>query len=226
MLSNADQFSIHQSLGDMAAHHPAATHVFVRHRLDFCCGGRQTLADACAHAGLDPKAILEEIKAEAREAPTEAWTNRSLSSLIDHIVSHYHERLRRDLPGLIESAEKIERVHGSKDSCPKGLAEHLRNMRAEIEQHLEKEEQVLFPAIVAGARGTRVQMPIRVMMHEHDDHGVNLERMRRIATGFVPPSEACKTWRALYASLEKLEAELMEHIHLENNLLFPRALDA
>ncbi|MCA9587981.1 MAG: hemerythrin domain-containing protein, partial [Myxococcales bacterium] len=87
------------------------------------------------------------------------------------------------------------------------------------------EEQVLFPAIHGGRLGAPVHMPIRVMMQEHDDHGENLRRMRELATGYVPPPEACATWRALYAGLEKLEAELMEHIHLENNVLFPRALN-
>ncbi len=88
-----------------------------------------------------------------------------------------------------------------------------------------KEEQMLFPAILAGRRGGHVHMPIRVMMHEHDDHGENLRRLRELATDFRPPVEACATWRALYAGLEKLESELMEHIHLENNVLFPRALN-
>ena len=101
----------------------------------------------------------------------------------------------------------------------------LTQLADELSQHMAKEEQVLFPAIQGGRRGAPVHMPIRMMMQEHDDHGENLRRMRELATGYVPPPEACATWRALYAGLEKLEAELMEHIHLENNVLFPHALN-
>jgi regulator of cell morphogenesis and NO signaling len=132
--------------------------------------------------------------------------------------------LRVDLPALIEAARRVERVHGAKPACPRGLAALLTQVSTELEQHMGKEEQVLFPAIRSGQLGGFIQMPIRVMMHEHDDHGAHLLRLRHLATDFVPPEGACATWRALYAGLAKLEAELMEHIHLENNVLFPRAL--
>jgi regulator of cell morphogenesis and NO signaling len=215
-----------ETLGHVAAVHPASTLVFLRHRLDFCCGGGQRLGDACRAAGLDPDAVIAEIAAEGTATAPERWDTRPLPELIDFILTRYHEPLRADLPALLDAARRVERVHAKKPSCPHGLASHLEQLDAELRQHLAKEEQVLFPALRSGSGGAHVHMPIRVMMQEHDDHGANLKRLRVLATDFIPPQEACATWRALYAGLEKLEAELMEHIHLENNVLFPRALNA
>lgn len=214
-----------QTLGQVATAHPESTLVFLRHRLDFCCGGGQRLGEACRDAGLDPAEVIQEIESEGASRSIERWDDKPLTDLIDFIRGRYHESHRKDLPALIEAARRVERVHGKKTSCPTGLASLLDQVAAELEQHMMKEEQVLFPAIRAGRRGGPVNMPIRVMTQEHDDHGANLKRLREVATDFAPPPEACATWRALYAGLEKLESELMEHIHLENNVLFPRALN-
>lgn len=214
-----------ETLGQVATAHPASTLVFLRHRLDFCCGGGQKLGDACRAAGLDPDAVAAEILAEGVVSEPERWDTRPLPDVIDFILTRYHEPLRADLPALLDAARRVERVHSKKPSCPHGLAAHLEELDVELRQHLAKEEQVLFPAIRSGSGGAQVHMPVRVMMQEHDDHGASLRRLRELATDFVPPPEACATWRALYAGLEKLEAELMEHIHLENNVLFPRALN-
>lgn len=217
---------VNETLGRLATAHPASTLIFLRHRLDFCCGGAQTLLDACRAKGLDPAAVIAEVAAgEASESP-ERWDTKPLPDLIDFILAGYHEPLRCDLPVLLEAARRVERVHAKKPSCPHGLADHLDQLGVELRQHLDKEELVLFPAIRSGSRGGHVHMPVRVMMQEHDDHGLGLRRLRELATDFSPPPEACATWRALYAGLEKLEAELMDHIHLENNVLFPRALNA
>lgn len=213
-----------QTLGQLATTHPAATRVFLRHRLDFCCGGHRKLVDACQAAEVDPEVVVAEIVAVDAAPSVERWDTRPLGDLITFIVARFHEPLRSDLPALVDAAHRVERVHAAKPSCPRGLANHLERVHAEIQQHLSKEEQVLFPAIQAGGRGPMVQMPIRMMMQEHDDHSANLRRLRELATDFAPPPEACTTWRALYSGLEALEAELMEHIHLENNVLFPRSL--
>lgn len=212
------------TLGQVAAAHPAATHVFLRHRLDFCCRGGQHLEEACHAAGLDPEMVITEIGEEEAQTPGQSWKEKPLSELVEFILTRFHDALRRDLPALLEAAQKVERVHAGKDSCPHGLAEHLERLDVEIREHLAKEEQILFPAIKGGARGAKIQMPIRVMMHEHEDHGANLQRLRELTSDFTAPPEACATWRALYSLLAKFEAELMEHIHLENNVLFPRAL--
>lgn len=218
--------SANETLGDIATTRPVSTHVFLRYRLDFCCGGRQKLGDACRAAGLDAEAVIAEIAAEGATRSPQRWDAKPLAEVIEFILTRYHEPLRAQLPALIEAARKVERVHGKKASCPHGLASHLEHLDAEVRQHLAKEEEVLFPAIQAGALGAQVHMPVRVLMQEHDDHGDSLRSLRVLASDFVPPPEACATWRALYSGLEKLEAELMEHIHLENNILFPRALNA
>jgi regulator of cell morphogenesis and NO signaling len=217
--------TVNETLGQVATAHPASTLVFLRHRLDFCCGGRQKLGDACRELGLDPEAVIEEIATEGAARVSERWDDKPLPAVIDFILVRYHDPLRADLTALLNAARKVERVHASKPSCPHGLASHLEQVDVELRQHMAKEEQVLFPAIRSGTGGAHVHMPVRVMMQEHDDHGVNLRRLRELATDFSPPPEACATWRALYAGLEKLEADLMEHIHLENNILFPRALN-
>ncbi len=217
---------VNDTLGQVATTHPASTLVFLRHRLDFCCGGGQTLGDACRRAGLDPDAVIAEIAAEGAATAPVRWDERPLPELVDFIIRRYHDPLRADLPALIEAARRVERVHRDKESCPHGLAALLEQLDTEIRQHLAKEEQVLFPALRSGLGGGQLHMPIRVMMQEHDDHGAGLRRLRELAGDYQPPPEACATWRALYAGLDKLEAELMEHIHLENNVLFPRALNA
>jgi regulator of cell morphogenesis and NO signaling len=212
------------TLAELAVTHPGAARVFFHHRLDFCCGGRRPLSDACRERGLDATAILQEIDAAAPlSSDLPRWDREPLSALIDFIVSTYHTRLRRDLPDLIEMARKVERKHGAKSACPIGLTAHLEIMHAAVLAHLEKEEQILFPMIVRGA-GNRAARPVYVMEMEHDHHRDDLTHLRRLTGDFQPPPQACATWRALYGGLGQLEQELMEHIHLENNVLFPRAL--
>lgn len=211
------------TLGDLARA-PSATKVFLRHRLDFCCRGGRTLQEACTAAGLDPAAIVAELEQEARRGTSETrWDERTQVELADHIEAHYHAALRRDLPPLIEAARKVERVHQSKDAVPAGLADHLADFLAEMESHMTKEERVLFPMIRRGGRGEAVYMPVRVMETEHDGHRIALERIRVLTGDLQAPAHACATWRGLYAGLATLEAELMQHIHLENNILFARA---
>jgi regulator of cell morphogenesis and NO signaling len=216
----------HQTLGEIATQHPESTFVFMRHRLDFCCGGRKDFGEACKTAGLDPEGIAAEIEAEGARRTAQRWDGTPLPELIDFILERYHAPLRADLPVLIGAAHKVERVHVEEPGCPRGLALALEELDEELQLHLAKEEQMLFPAIRAGSRGAPIHMPIRVIMQEHDDHGERLRQLRELATDLSPPADACATWRALYAGLERLEAELMEHIHLENNILFPRALTA
>jgi len=213
------------TLADLAVTHAGATRVFHRHGLDFCCNGRRTLADAAETHGLDPLELVTELEREVeRSAGTfDRWDEKPIESLIEHVLDRFHAKHREDVPRLLAMAQKVEEVHGNKDTCPRGLAAHLARMAEELEEHMQKEEQVLFPLIRAG-QGPMAGMPVRVMEQEHEDHGRNLARLRQLAHDFVPPAEACTTWRALYLGLAELEREVMEHIHLENNVLFPGAL--
>lgn len=212
------------TLADLATTRPGATRVFLKHGLDFCCGGRRPLEEACVEKGLDPGTILGEIEREdAKGGDLARWAGRPLAELLDFIEGHYHARHRADLPEVIALAEKVEQVHAEKATCPRGLAALLRAAHAGVLDHLAKEEQILFPMIRAG-HGSRAGGPIHVMEAEHDDHGKNLARIRELTADLTAPPEACATWRALYLRLGRLSDELMEHIHLENNVLFPRAL--
>lgn len=214
-------------LGDLARTNPSATRVFLRHRLDFCCGGRRTLAEACSKAGLDAAAIADEIAAEiGRPDDLPSWEQRPQAELADFIERRYHSALRRDLPPLIEAARKVERVHAHKPGVPAGLGDLLIAFWSEMQLHMSKEEKVLFPMIRRGAHGEAVFMPVRAMESEHDTHRDHLASIRELTDDLTLPAHACATWTALYHGLQTMESELMEHIHLENNILFLRAVRA
>lgn len=207
-----------QSLGSLAVQIPGATAVFRRLKLDFCCGGQQSLDAACANKGLDAAAVLSEIRAlqeqkAAPEAPAPA-------ELIDHILQRYHEVHRQQLPELIRMARRVEAVHRDHPQVPKGLADHLESMERELLDHMAKEEQILFPLLKQGGHPMVVH-PIGVMRHEHVSHGAQLERLAELTQQHQPPTGACNTWQALYAGTARLSDDLIEHIHTENNLLFP-----
>ena len=212
------------TLADLAVTHPAAARVFYRHGLDFCCGGRRPLADACAERGIDPAALMADIAAEASAADADRrWDREPLAALVAFIVDTYHRRLRDGLPDLVRMADRVEARHRDKASCPVGLASALRAMHEAVLEHLEKEEQVLFPLVLSG-HGRLAVGPVHVMEMEHEEHARSLQTIRQLTNGLQPPPEACTTWRALYLGLQELEEELMVHIHLENNVLFRRAL--
>lgn len=212
------------TLADLAISRPGASRVFLAHGLDFCCGGKQPFHDACAEKGLDPDALLREIEA-ADAAPDDLtrWSKRPLPDLIGFIEDYYHARLKSEIPDLITLAAKVEHVHADKPTCPQGLTAHLRLMHQAVLEHLEKEEQILFPAIRAG-RGHSTTPTVHSLELEHEDHGKSLVRLRELTADLTAPAEACPTWRALYRRLARLADELMEHVSLENHILFPRAL--
>lgn len=215
-----------ETLAELATTHPGAASVFYRHGLDFCCGGRRTLADACGARGLDPATVLADVERETEVADrARRWDLEPMPALVDHLVTVYHQRLRDSLPDLVRMAAKVEMKHAEKPGCPHGLAHHLVSMGESLFEHLDKEEQVLFPMILRG-HGQLAVGPVHVMEIEHDEHARNLQELRRLTGDMQPPDHACPTWRALYLGLQQLERELMEHIHLENNVLFRRALVA
>ncbi|MCA9634353.1 MAG: DUF542 domain-containing protein, partial [Myxococcales bacterium] len=173
------------SLGDLAATGPDARGVLLRHQLDFCCGGGQSLAEACKAGGLDLQQVVTDLEAAAaRGAESVDWRTRSVEQLVNHILERFHRPLPDHVNSVVAAAEKVERVHAAKASCPHGLAAHLRAIRDDLTSHLAKEEQVLFPALLGGQRGGMLSGPVSVMMREHDDHGENLKRTRSLTKNF------------------------------------------
>jgi regulator of cell morphogenesis and NO signaling len=214
------------TLASLARTIPAASRVFHRHRLDFCCGGNRSLADVCATQSFAAQDLIAEIEAEKPQAASDVrWDLESPAALVEHILDTYHAPLRPEVERLLQMARKVERVHAEKATCPRGLAAHLAGMQVAIDEHLEKEEKILFPMILSGQFGFAA-MPIQVMVLEHDDHGAALRKTRVLTKDLLAPAEACTTWQALYVGLEQLERDLMDHIHLENHVLFPMVLNA
>lgn len=205
-----------KSLREIAAERPGAGAVFRRWRIDYCCEGDATLQESASRLGLDPAAVAAELA--ALEPGNEAVSTRAL---IDHIVDRYHRTHERDLPEAIELAVRVENTHGRRDECPLGLAEHLAAMLDELEVHQQKEEAVLFPMMLEGG-GPMIRFPIARMSAEHEDVRAQLQELARVTRDFTPPEGACGTWRRLYALCRKIDEDLREHLHLENNVLFPR----
>lgn len=215
-------------VGDIATEYPLATRVFHRHGIDYCCGGGKALEDACAARGVETDLVLEEIRKEldADTSPPRRWDEAPINDVIDHILLDFHKPLREELPRIEEMARKVNDVHGAAHG--ETLAPILSTcvaLRAELEQHMEKEEQILFPMIRNG-QGAMAEGPISVMMEEHDSAGTALKRLRELTGDYTVPEEACNTWRALWHGLAALEESLHEHIHIENNILFPRVLSS
>ncbi|EOC1303013.1 iron-sulfur cluster repair protein YtfE [Cronobacter dublinensis] len=212
-----------QPLGELALTIPRASALFRKYNLDFCCGGKQTLLRAATRQDLNLEMIENEL-ATLAEAPLENdWKAAPLAEIIDHIIARYHDRHREQLPELILQATKVERVHADKPGVPKGLAKYLTMLHEELTSHMMKEERVLFPMIKQGM-GSQAMGPISVMESEHDEAGELLEVIKHATNNVTPPPEACTTWRALYNGINELIDDLMNHISLENNNLFPRAL--
>lgn len=218
-LAAADAARAQQPLGRIAVELPGATAVFRRLKLDFCCGGQALLADACATKGLDTGAVLRELATLRRSS--EPPPLREPAALVEHILARFHAVHREQLPELVRMARRVEAVHQGNPAVPEGLAELLEQMQGEMLDHMAKEENVLFPMLRSGGHPMVVH-PIGVMRHEHVGHGAQLERLAALTADYTPPEEACNTWRALYAGAQQFADDLIDHIHLENNVLFPQ----
>ena len=205
-------------LGQLAVDLPGATAVFRQLKLDFCCGGLVSLRQAALDKKLDPADVVRQLSALQR---TEALPeNQSPSELIDHIISRYHDVHRVQLPELVRMARRVEAVHRENPNVPVGLAALLEEMELELLEHMQKEEGILFPMLKSGGNPYAGQ-PISVMRAEHTSHGRALDQVHALTHDMQPPEGACNTWRALYAGLSQFTDDLISHIHLENNVLFP-----
>jgi regulator of cell morphogenesis and NO signaling len=216
-------------VGEIAAAIPSSVRIFQRHGIDFCCGGKRALGAVCAERGLSFAATLSAIEASAPPAAAERdWTHEPLSLLIEHIVATYHDSLREELPRLQALAANVARVHGASAPHLVEIAVTVDLLSEDLLPHMRKEETILFPAIRAieerQGKAAWLEAPVSVMEHEHDRAGALLNDLRELTGGYIPRDRACPTTRALYQGLEELEHAMHVHVHLENNVLFPRAL--
>ncbi|BFM11978.1 iron-sulfur cluster repair protein YtfE [Simiduia litorea] len=211
---------IEKTVGQLARQIPGATALFNQLGLDFCCGGNVKLKQALAEHDIDQVKVIAALDSlAARGSDEKDWSSAPDTELIDHILTRYHDVHREQLTELIRLASRVEHVHGDKPECPKGLAQHLMLMDEELNNHMQKEEQILFPMLKAGQR-TMAQGPIHVMRHDHDDHARALDKLYALTDNITLPKGACNTWRALFAGLQAFVDDLKQHIHLENNILF------
>ena len=221
------------SLAEIASTAPVLTRELERLGLDYCCGGKRSLAEACREQQLDPEAVIAELVAVpvAPAAPAD-WIGLAPADLVDHLEATHHLYLKDALPRLSELAAKVSRVHGEAHPELIRVAEVLSELRADLEPHLRKEEEVLFPMIRTLASATSqptfhcgsIANPIAVMEHEHVAVGALLEQLRALTSGYQAPPGTCASTRALMEGLAELEADTHLHVHKENNHLFPAVM--
>lgn len=228
------------TVGDIVVQYPQLRQTLEQLGLDYCCGGKRPLAEAAEAAGQPWPAVEAALQVALVQQPSPNstdWSSAPLGKLIDHIVDTHHHFMKEQLPRLDGLLEKVERAHGAHHG---GMLAELRKaysaIRSELEAHLMKEEQILFPLIKqteAFLAGTgpkpvshcgSVANPIRQMEIEHDDAGNELAAMRKLTDGYTLPADACPTFAALYDGLAAMEDDLHQHIHLENNILFPKGV--
>lgn len=223
-------------VGRLVAENPRRATVFERHAIDYCCQGSQTLSEACAMRSVPWNEIATELRAvDAEPLPRDEihWQSQSLTDLTRHIEDTHHRYLRNELPSLGRHLERCLARHGDRVPALSAMVGVFQELVQELVPHMFKEEHILFPAIrqmeQTGRRGPgcggTVENPIRVMVEEHSHAGDALSRLRELTCGYQPPEDACPTMLALYAGLLDLESDLHLHIHKENNILFPRALE-
>jgi regulator of cell morphogenesis and NO signaling len=217
---------------------PEATRLFEQLKIDYCCGGSQPLVEACASAGVDVDTVMEML-GEITESQHEAldFQNASLPDLIQHILETHHVFTKTEMDRLQALTDKVLNVHGGNHPELIHLSELWLQLCSDLKPHMFKEEQILFPYIVALAQAAdqnkprpfapfgTVNNPVRMMMREHDTAGQILRELRALTFDYKVPPDACISFQTLYAALENFEKDLHQHIHLENNILFPKALE-
>ena len=227
---------LHETVGSLVARRPAFSRVFEAKGIDYCCGGKKSLEQACRDKNIDLADLLESLRQVAQEvetAPQFSPLTVTLTELADHIERTHHQYLRDELPRLDKLAAKVADVHGGHDSRLLEVRRVFMQMARELSRHTMKEEQILFPMIreLDGSASIptfhcgSIANPIRQMELEHDEAGDALTRLRSLTDDYTPPPEACNTYRALLDGLHELERDMHIHVHKENSVLFPRAID-
>lgn len=225
-------FNTSQSIGEIVSIMPKASDIFKKYGIDFCCGGHRPLADAIREQNLDEEELLDRLEEAYKE--TRQLSERSdfrtmpLSDLIDHVVSTHHSYLNRALPELSDLTTTILRVHGQNHPDLFRVHKLFHNLKLELEQHLIKEETLLFPLIKEYENGPtegllkRISLVVRETEEEHEAAGDILKELRRVTEDYILPADGCATYGKTFKGLQELESDLFQHIHLENNILFTR----
>lgn len=224
-----------QTVGEFVRQKPTRARVFESLKIDYCCGGKVSLVRACVKRGVDVNEVLQAISANDEQADLGTLVDvdsMALTELANHIEATHHAYLREELPRLDAMTEKVARVHGDKDGRLYKMRQAFVALKAELEPHMMKEERILFPIVRQLEASTErpefhcgsVANPIRQMEHEHDQAGDALAILHESTDAFTPPEWACNTYRAMLDSLARLEADMHQHIHKENNVLFPKAI--
>jgi regulator of cell morphogenesis and NO signaling len=228
-----------KTVREIALEQPHSIRVFERLGIDYCCGGRRPLAEACNERNIPVDVVLAALDAAAgaNEVASVDWSKGPMGQLITHIVATHHAFVKRELPRLATLAEKVVSRHGDTQAHLPALQRALAQLDKELTQHLAKEENILFP-FIAGLEAAQtsgstqpsscfgtVANPIAMMTREHDAAGGLLAEMDRLSEHFTTPAGACPTYHAFYDGLKEFEQDLHQHIHLENNILFPRAIE-
>jgi len=230
-----------RTVRELAIEIPNATRTFEKLGIDYCCGGGKSLSDACMHAHLPVDDVLRALEqggsfTPATEGSLPDFTNGALGSLIEHIVTTHHVYVKQEIPRLQQLLHKVVSVHGKTHSELGQIQQIFHAMSDELTSHMMKEENILFPHIVAlenavsnGRPKPRpmfgtLSNPVRMMELEHDSAGAAIKSISELSGNYTPPDEACFSYKTLYSALKEFESDLHQHVHLENNILFPRAI--
>ena len=230
-----------KTVREVAVEFPEATRIFERFGIDYCCGGSKSLQEACAASNLSVDEVLDSLELAEETARTKLkdrnWQMEPLADLVAHITSTHHKYTREEIARLRPLLDKVCSVHGKNHPELQEIRSSFQGLAQELTTHMMKEEMVLFPYIVRMEEAViqkepvlpppfgSVANPVTMMMHEHDLAGETLRALRQASTSYTPPDDACISYQTLYKALADFEADLHQHIHLENNILFPRAID-
>ena len=225
---------IESTVGQLVVERPSRARVFEKLGIDYCCGGKKRLQQAIVEKGLDSQKVVAELEEELighESEPVDCnWSTASLTHLCDHIEKTHHAYLKEELPRIEFLTHKVAARHG--DRRPELIEIHriLLGLQDELVSHMMKEERVLFPICRQLDKAEQLKThcgsianPIAQMVHEHDDAGVALARISELTSNYTPPTDACNTYRATFDALRRLEHDMHQHVHKENNILFPKA---
>ena len=228
-----------KSVGDIVADDYRTASVFKAHNIDFCCGGGRSLEEACIKKDINPEELINELSGlDNTSAESHNYKNWSMSFLVDYIINNHHQYVTDKLPELEQYMTKVHKVHGKSYDFLGELAKKFDMIKDEMTMHMKKEEQVLFPYVkqlesalennsqIEDPRFETASGPIAALTAEHDEAGSLMKDMANLTNNFTPPEGACTTFRVLYQNLSAFQDDLHKHVHLENNILFPKIKEA